>query len=401
LAEVLAARGYATAGFAANWISCRADYGLARGFIHYEDSPVSPLEVLLSIRLGELLVKSLDLTYAKVGEVLGEERLLRVFGDGPATGFWSWRRRDAAQINRRALDWMSAQGGRPFFAFLNYYDAHNPYVPPRGAARRFGLRLPLPQEHLGVQHMEGAQNAKPPASTIKANRDCYDDCIAYIDDQLGRLFDQLDRTGLLENTIIVITSDHGEHFGEHAGQFGHGSTLYAQEIRVPLLVMAPQRVPSRRIISAPVSLRDLPATVLDLVGLGRESPFPGRSLLRFWEPDAPGDPSSADPVFAESENEQFPLHDKMRTLQSVSFKEMSYIRNAQGGEELYDLTADPAEHHNLAGSPDAGPVLKHLRATLERFGAEKPDLGTPGQVVDPSRPPSENPRAFKEQEAAD
>ena len=85
-------------------------------------------------------------------------------------------------------------------------------------------------------------------------RDAYDDCIAYLDEQLGQLFRNLDSRGLLKNTVVVLTSDHGEHFGEHGTMFGHKFTVYDQETHVPLLVIAPGRVPADRVVAAPVSL---------------------------------------------------------------------------------------------------------------------------------------------------
>ena len=69
-------------------------------------------------------------------------------------------------------------------------------------------------------------------------RDCYDDCIAFLDDQLGRLLDELRGQGLLDNTVVIITSDHGEAFGDH-GLFGHASSLYLDEIGVPLVILSP------------------------------------------------------------------------------------------------------------------------------------------------------------------
>ena len=106
---------------------------------------------------------------------------------------------------------------------------------------------------------------------IKLARDCYDECIAYLDEQVGKLLEQLESSGLLANTVVVITADHGEHFGEHDGIFGHMYSLYGQEIRVPLVVIAPGRVPAGQVVSAPVTLRDLAATILDLAGGAVES----------------------------------------------------------------------------------------------------------------------------------
>ena len=86
--------------------------------------------------------------------------------------------------------------------------------------------------------------------------------------------------GLLDNTVVIITSDHGEAFGDH-GHFGHGPGVYLDEIGVPLVILSPG-APAGRVVESPVSLRDLPATVVDLLGLPAGSPFPGRSLAAYW-----------------------------------------------------------------------------------------------------------------------
>ena len=80
-------------------------------------------------------------------------------------------------------------------------------------------------------------------------RDCYDDCIAFLDDQLGRLLDELRGQGLLDNTLVIITSDHGESFGDH-GVFGHGTGLYLDQIAVPLVILSPD-APAGRIVTTP------------------------------------------------------------------------------------------------------------------------------------------------------
>ncbi len=79
---------------------------------------------------------------------------------------------------------------------------------------------------------------------------------------------------------MIITSDHGEAFGDH-GFFGHGYSVYLDEIGVPLVILSPD-APAGRVVDSPVSLRDLPATVVDQLGLSAGSPFPGRSLAAYW-----------------------------------------------------------------------------------------------------------------------
>jgi arylsulfatase A-like enzyme len=367
LAEAFGARGYVTAGFVANPIFCHADYGLARGFVHYEDLPVSPFEVLRSGNLSERLLNVIDVARYKLSELWGEEWLLfRVFGDDPRASLSESHRKNAARINRDAVDWMSAQR-LPFFAFLNYYDTHAPYLPPRGAEGRLGPNSFTPSDRATIRNWEAGESMQNSPASIKLARDCYDECIAYLDDQLGRLWNDLDSRGLLENTVVLITADHGEHFGEHAGVFGHMYTLYSQEIRVPLLVIAPVRVPSGQTISAPATLRDLPATIVDLAALGRGSLFPGRSLARFWSPGGAGDPSPADPVFSECDKDWLQSNDSGRFWRSLAIDEMVYIRDASKKEELYNIAADPAEAQDLAGSAGSRSTLEHLRTTLDRF----------------------------------
>ena len=122
---------------------------------------------------------------------------------------------------------------------------------------------------------------------VQMATDVYDDCIAYLDRRLGLLLDELSRQGVLENTLVVVTSDHGEHLGDH-GLFFHGGSLYRQLVQVPLLIVGNKEVPAGRTVAEPVSLRDLPATIIDLIGLGSDHGFAGRSVARYWQPRSPG-----------------------------------------------------------------------------------------------------------------
>jgi hypothetical protein len=94
------------------------------------------------------------------------------------------------------------------------------------------------------------------------------------------LIDEIERRGLLENTLVIVTSDHGEQIGEH-GVIAHGASVYRPEVHVPLLDIPPSRLSATKIVNEPVSLRDIPATVAEWVNLGPRNPFPGSSLTRF------------------------------------------------------------------------------------------------------------------------
>ena len=132
-------------------------------------------------------------------------------------------------------------------------------------------------------------------------RDSYDNCLAYLDETLGRLMGDLGRRGLLEETWVVIVGDHGEGLGEH-DLYDHGESLYSTEVRVPLLILPPTGLNQpAQVVRETVSLRDLPATLVDVIGLAKGSPFPGRSLASYWgqlSPATDPDDGRRDPVGA-------------------------------------------------------------------------------------------------------
>jgi arylsulfatase A-like enzyme len=348
LAEFLRDHGYDTAGFVANTYFCSVWYGLSRGFIHYEDVAIIPIEILRSSTLGRYLAKKLS--------PASRNRRDAYFD-----------RKDAVTINRDVLDWLSRRRtDRPFFAFLNYYDAHDPYLTPAGATRHFGLQPTAPAELATLRDWLRVDGAKLSSRMKELVRDCYDDCIAYVDLQLGRLFGELESRGLLEYTLVVVTADHGEEFGEY-GRFGHGQSLHRQVINVPLLIIAPDRVARGQVVSTPVSLRDLPATVVDLLGLARESPFPGHSLAKHWSGSAPAPDETDEPILSETADELSRITIGSKTARSLVENGKLYIRNKDGREELYDIIADPAESRDLSSTPDAQARLIRFREKLAQI----------------------------------
>ena len=331
IAEFLAGRGYLTAGFVANTYFCNSWYGLGRGFSHYEDfydedQVVSVSETLRSSTLGRGVVNLARLP-------LGGDR----------------GRKTAAQINDDFLDWLSEQEkGRPFFAFLNYFDAHSPYIVPGGCDRHFGRRAETPAELALLQDWENRPKQNVPESEATLASDAYDDCIGYLDAQIGKLMDELESRGVLKNTLIVITSDHGEELGEH-GLFGHGRSLYSQEVHVPLVVLAPGGpAAGRRCRRTGQSARPAGhvrrrARVRAALAVSGEVTRP---LLGVWIGRVGPPPS---PAFSE-----VALRDKVSKnpnrapawrgpMQSVVAEGKAYIRNADGRAELYDILNDPAE----------------------------------------------------------
>jgi arylsulfatase A-like enzyme len=198
--------------------------------------------------------------------------------------------------------------------------------------------------------------------------DVYDDCLYYLDRRLGILLDELGRRGVLDDTMVIVASDHGEHLGDHL-LFFHGCSLYRQLVEVPLVIVDPKGVPAGRVVVEPVSLRDIPATVVDLLGLARDAPFPGRSLARFWAGEQPAGASPEAPLLMET-GKPLVLTNQGREpvakgpMKSLVFGGMHYIRAADGLEELYVLKSDPEERVNLAGSPSFRESLRRFRNGL-------------------------------------
>jgi arylsulfatase A-like enzyme len=369
LAGSLATLGYETVGLVANTFYTTYATGLSRGFAHYEDLPFKPATILASSEVGGRIV---DL----IGEI---SRSLRPGEPPPLRRF---DRIDASSINLRFLDWLDhdrAQA-RPFFAFLNYFDAHDPYLVPPGADHRFGGAPIDPSDRAFLEDWW----LSPDKSKITPEQealliDGYDSCIAFLDQSLGNLFRELDRRTLLDDTIIVVTSDHGEAFGEH-DLFGHGVSLYEDQLHVPLLIIAPGLVPSGHVIDRVVSLRDVPATLLDLAG-HPDPPLPGTSLASLWA--RPSDEASATrsltegnkpspamasvpgpDMFSPNEGKSPVFGGPMISI--MDDRQLKYIRTERSPiphEEFYALASDPGETVNLV-MPASLPLLDQFRAAL-------------------------------------
>jgi len=378
LAEYLGSHGYATAGFAANTLFCSYDTGIDRGFAHYEDYELGPLAALrtaLVVDIAFQAVFRLTLNYGRSFDA-GPLRPLQ----GLLVGWVLARDRISARaINLKFVDWLARkrEPGRPFFAFLNYFDAHSPYVPPTIAGQRFGLR---PQSVADAKILDGWRDAKKlelPLYFRTLARDAYDNCLAYLDGQLGELFEELQRRGELDRTLVIVTADHGEGLGEH-DLFDHGESLYGTEISVPLLIVAPARNRSRGVVSETVSLRNLPATIVELVGLEANSSFPGPSLANLWRKSSTGpDSVTIDGVISEltgpnpSHPNQGRSPAKRGPLFSLAEGDFVYIRNeGDGAEELFNERDDPGELRNRAEDEALQPILKRFRERVNQLRAK-------------------------------
>lgn len=336
LAETFGAHGYATAGFVANMRYTTREYGLDRGFSHYSDYAVSPSQIIGSTMLGRRVILTSNWAlgrYVLVG------------------------RKDAARVIDDFLRWRATNEERPFFAFLNFFDAHDPYAPSAPYDVMFGPEPPT-----------RAVDPLRPYSTddVRGLRDAYDGAIASLDAQLARLFSELRRSGELQRTIVVVTSDHGEEFAEH-GHLGHGSGLHFPALHVPLVIHYPPSVPPA-VVGESVSLVDVPQTILDLAGL-RETAIAGFSLRPFWDARGSGGPARS-PILSElywAPNQPSRYLVSGGNMRSLVRGRLHYIAGPGTREELYDIVADPFETRNRLADSTLAADLETLRAELARF----------------------------------
>ena len=355
LAEYLGDHGYATAGFVANVGYCSEETGLARGFTHYEDYILEKLAPLRTSGLVEYLATAMTemIPAFDISSLRPLQRLvIRWFEVG--------KRKNARSIKLAFLRWLSdrPETGRPFFAFLNFFDAHEQYIVPLGAEHRFARYSMTADERRVVHELwPFLDKMRLPTHYIEIARDSYDDCLGYLDEQLGLLFDALQERGVLDQTLVIVTLDHGEGLGEH-NLFNHGESLYRTEIRVPLLILPPAGLKPSSVVDKTVSLRDLPATIVDLLGLGAGSPFPGMSLARFWRSTTPGiadfsqdgDPAVSEllaPSPASTNRGRSPA--SRGPLIALADTNFVYIRNeGDGNEQLFDERGDPEEVNDMS-----------------------------------------------------
>ncbi|MBW7992732.1 MAG: sulfatase-like hydrolase/transferase [Planctomycetes bacterium] len=337
----------------ANNAFCRIEHGLARGFSHYEDYVASVRE----------LARSSSLIRFAFGEACGATWVRRLLGY-----YERFDRKPAPRITKDFLRWIDrVPSNRPFFAFLNYFDAHQPYLPPADFARKFG-RTDMLAKYLTRYDHKPCLASNTTTEEIESIQNAYDGSIAYLDYSLKRLFGELRQRNLLDRTLVILVSDHGEEFGDHS-IIGHATDLHIQSIRVPLILRLPGIVPTDVTVQEPVTLRDIPATVINILDLPDDRLFPGRSLSRYW----------IEPKSEESENNPLVLSELRRAswafgtpvakgdMKSLVTGNMHYIRNGDGTEEVYDLNEDPVERNDLIRTPRGAEAAAKARNIIEKI----------------------------------
>jgi len=288
----------------------------------------------------------------------------------------------------KAIDFVGqcADYGRPWLFSVNPFDPHHPFDPPAEYLERYLDRIdeiPLPN------YVEGELTDKPLFQRIdhqgayggsrgyhgsadmterehRLVRAAYWAMCDLIDEQIGRIFDALDRTGQRDSTIVIFTSDHGEMLGDH-GIYLKGPYFYDPAVRVPLILSWPGGIPGGRRSGALVELVDLAPTLLDAAGLPRHPGMQGRSLMDLLRGRA--DPHRhRDDVYCESYNAHVRYEPKaFATMVRTRRHKLVAVHGMEAGE-LYDLREDPGEIRNLWSDPAAADVkLALLKRLCDRM----------------------------------
>jgi arylsulfatase A-like enzyme len=362
LGGALERRGYRTGAFSANRTYFSRDLGFGRGFLHFEDYFSSPSDCFVRTLFG----REFDRIYLKrTDKSLVKRALRRVLpvamfdqdaeGSGSYGGAFGVRKR-ADVVNREVLQWVNRDHQYPFLAFLNYFDVHDPYGGPPGYAK--------------------------PAWEQNTDIDRYDDGVKYVDDHIRALMDGLQQRGLLKNTLVIVTSDHGESLGQHHLET-HGRALYWELVHVPLVVWFPGHVPAGVKISAPVSNAAIPATVLDLLGANWQNTFPAPSLVAAWQSqDEDQTLSLPDPLSEIVQNNYEGKHDAAADrliptaatgwMKSLVTPQVQFIVHQKLGEQIYDWRQDPGELHDLNQTSEGQEAASDLERRMQSALAERP-----------------------------
>jgi len=365
LAEILEGEGYITGGFFSGPYLDPA-FGFARGFDVYESC------IGADERRG-------------TGRPPGAEDARR---GAPRTRFRTNEVVTSRRVSDRGLEFIRKSRGEPFFLFLHYFDVHNDFLPPPPFDTRFG------PPYAGWVNGRGV-TSDPRYRADMASEDLdrllalYDGEIGWVDRNLELLFDQIDRIdrAILENTVVIVTSDHGEEFFEK-GRVGHRKHLYQCVVQIPLIVSCPGRVAAGRTVEDLVRIYDIVPTIADLAGIPCPGAVQGESLLDLLNRPAPDSTDSGSGRSVLLDLTQIPKENKFtrRTafrlgpMKLISVQERALTGKGDfpsGGSlvsethELYDLATDPDEDRDL--SAEQTDLLRKMAAACSQMVVEMED----------------------------
>ncbi|TME71728.1 MAG: sulfatase [Chloroflexi bacterium] len=372
-AEMLKANGYETGAVLANFLLGRRS-GFEQGFDKVVDGPVTIfcLSVLEKIPVIKALLRLNIFPSNAVIGLLDRKEFLEGAG----------ARADA--VNEQAARWIERQGSQPFFLFINYMDPHDPYDPPQPFRDRFaggvdpvlGFVRYSPRLGRSISSGQFVRDVLPKLSPQDLAKivALYDAEIAYLDDRIGRLVSVLKARGLYDHTILVVTADHGELFGEH-GLANHMKSLSEEEIHVPLIMRYPSAIPPGRRVATPVELSCILPTLLELLGIPPQTALDGRSLLPLVQEAAAGQDGFGDTFsfLIRRPDRSYPhtAPGHLIGLRTAAFK---YVWSSTGRNAYYDLLKDPHAEHNLYGDGvDIASAEQRLADWRKKAGFENID----------------------------
>jgi arylsulfatase A-like enzyme len=338
IGEELERRGYRTGAFSSNRIFFDENLGFGRGFVHFEDCFFSVTDMALRTVLGRELGRWLLLRnrFVRALNRIGVKNWIDPDAENQVVSWGDhlWKahpaRKRAEQANREVLNWIDGgPSSHPFFIFVNYFDVHAFYGGP-------------------------ASRSKP---SWEQDRDVdqYDNGVHYVDECIAQLLEELGKRNLTQNTLVVITSDHGELLGEH-GLAEHGQYLYWNLIHVPLILWQPEQIPAGSRVPGIVSISRLPATLSSWLPGERDFSFPGASLATLW-----GEPTRVTP--SDGALAEFYAR-KSGDVKSTIAGCWHFITHKKLGDELYDWRKDAEETKNLIGTPEGKAVAAALKGQL-------------------------------------
>jgi len=401
LSEILEQHGYRTGAFSANRTYFSANLGFFKGFSHFEDYYDTVADCFVRTLFGREFAR----VYLTRSDRSGPRRLIRWIGweslldkddEGAAPGGTQGVRKRAPEVNREMLRWIdSSPYDRPFFAFLNYFDVHHRYGGPvgfhgpwSGTEKQVPVRLlPSGQSLRAGPRLGDHSQANDPASlgVTDDKKDHerlineYDNGIKYTDDALGNLLQELEKKGLLKNTLVIVTSDHGESLGEHHIAY-HGEALYREQVYVPLVFWLPGRVPMGKRVLGVISNASIPATVMSALSFGPVADFRRPALDALWTGATPNASAAAIsevaqiyPTAAEDLVSEKLVPTAMQgAMKSLTTDQWQLITHERLGNQLYDHTRDPHELKDVSGAADSQAIVGKLMFQLQSTIQGKP-----------------------------
>lgn len=343
VAEQLSEAGFETVAYHSN-PHLGPNWNYDRGFERFNDrgdaAEHSDVGAINRLRAG--IEERLDNDSAIYGVL---RRIWHLFSMSTGTAAYA----NATSITDSALDWLEEWNGkRRFFLWLHYMDVHYPFMPPAEHLEAIGADVPGKRR---VAKLNGQMHENPEQiSDLEQLLDLYYGEVRYADHEVGRLLDALSERGALDSTLVAVTGDHGEAFGEH-GEYGHHPTPYEELVRVPLVLAGPDAA-GEETVTEQVELADVGPTVYECVDVPIPDPVQGRSLAPLFQGDGG---SAEDPVA---------ICTGSRTVLASRTSRWKCIWNIEtDAMDLYDLTDDPEETLDVAD--DNPGVVENFKEVLE------------------------------------